>query len=223
MGGRRKSSEKEEESSETKSAGGVCEKEGAEVRSNCSLRARGRLYVVSGQLPRRGGARHDAHLLRRSRDAAVALHVSRAGRTLWAHDDSPASAGPRRAHHGPGGYCQPSINQGMLGWASTTLDTRRVRFAKDQVYMPGELARQNGLARAWRGSKGSWSRYSAALSPGQPPLKGGQRKTLHRAFPPSRRFLRWKASSAARTWALRRPQSDRASARGDDGATVPLW
>jgi hypothetical protein len=100
------------------------------VRNSCSPRSRCRFYVTSGRFPRRGGAPHDAHLLRRSRDAVTARHVSRAGRTLWAHDDSPPSAGPRRAHHGPGGYCQPSKNQGVLGLASVTLETWRENFAK---------------------------------------------------------------------------------------------
>jgi hypothetical protein len=188
--------------------------------SDCSLRSRCRIYVASGRLPRRGGARHDAHLLRRSRDAATARHVSRAGRTLWAHDDSPAPARPRRARHGPGGYCRPSRNQGVLGQASTTLDTWSMKFAKDQAYKPGEPARRSCLAEAWRDSRGLRSLLSTALSPRMSSLKGSQRGILHRALPPSRGFLRCKASSAERTWALRRPQSDRASARGDDGATV---
>jgi hypothetical protein len=107
---------------------------------------------LQGSFQKRGGAPHDAHLLRRSRDAVTACHVSRAGRTLWAHDGSPAPAGPRRAHHGPGGYCQPSKNQGVLGLASVTLNTWRENFAKYQDYKPGEPARQNRLAGAWGGS-----------------------------------------------------------------------
>ena len=81
--------------------------------------------------------------------------------------------------------CRPSVNQGMLGQASTTLDTRWINFTKDQVYKPGEPARQNRLAEAWRGSRGLRSLHSAALSPRMSSLKGSQRRILHRALPPS--------------------------------------
>ena len=118
------------------------------MRRNCCRHSRGSLYITSERFPRRRGSHHDAHLLRRSRDAPTARHVSRAGRTLWAHDASPAPPGPRRARHGPGGYCQPSKNQGVLGQASITLNTRRVNLAKDQACKPGVPAGQNRLAEA---------------------------------------------------------------------------
>ena len=82
------------------------------VTAICSLRES---FISSGELLRCNvGGPHVCTRYRQGERgtlrAAIVLHVSWAGRTLWAHDASPASTRHKRAHHGPGGYCRLSGN-----------------------------------------------------------------------------------------------------------------
>lgn len=79
-----------------------------------AVRTGAQLYASSGQLPRRGrgGTPHDARSTGETESPQTHHRstLSRAGRTFWTHDASSGPDGPRRARHGPGGYCRPSGN-----------------------------------------------------------------------------------------------------------------
>ena len=94
--------------------------------------------------------------------------VSRAGRTFWTHDASTGPDGPRRARHGPGGYCRPSGIQGVQSPLSTALTRDRIdETAKDQAERFERPSRGKVSREDWRGQ-----RRPEEGSPEAAPLQG---------------------------------------------------
>ena len=115
------------------------------VTAMCPLRAS---FIPSGKLLRRdvGGPRSCARYRRGergARGAAVALHVSWAGRTLWAHDASHASIATSVPIMGPGATVGPVGTRVPMDLSSAS----PVRWVEEILRSPrrdarGETARK---------------------------------------------------------------------------------